>query len=208
MINLAQDFSTRRSLVFNAGLLAAGSVVAPVAASASAAAAGIPQDKATTHSEQKGPPLKFILDKNLELPTEQGSWLKMLTAAGIHAEATTDLVHIDELLKSGGPDFAYVPGADFVRLVLDNNPYYDGLVIATSKFTRFPYQTTLLVVRKDDPATSIEDLKGSKYGYMNKSCSSSYFPPAIMLESKGQDLNFLDAIEVAGWQPRVEDDAQ
>ena len=36
---------------------------------------------------------------------------------------------------------------------------------------------SVLVVRKDDPAESLMDLEGATYGYINKSCTSSYFPP-------------------------------
>jgi len=99
-------------------------------------------------------------------------------------------------------------GADSKNLKmrrLPGNPHYQGLVIATSKFTGEPYQRTLLVVRKDDPANSIDDLAGSTYGYMNKSCSSSYFPPAVMLNRQGKNFEqFLKIVEVPGWQNRVD----
>jgi ABC-type phosphate/phosphonate transport system substrate-binding protein len=84
------------------------------------------------------------------------------------------------------------------------NRNFQGLVIVTSKFTGEPSQRTLLVVREDDPANSIEDLAGSTYGYMKRFCSSSYFPPAMMLKNRGQNLNdFFKMVEVPGWQNRV-----
>ena len=129
-------------------------------------------------------PLTFILDKNLELPVTEKHWSDILAEAGITTEATTDLVHIDHLLANDGPDIAYVPGADFCVMLVKGNQHYRGLTIATSKFTGQPAQRTLLVVRKDDPANSLDDLAGSEYGYMNRSCSSSYFPPAILLQQK------------------------
>ncbi len=111
--------------------------------------------------------LTFILDKNLELPVTEKPWQEILSAAGIKAEATTDLVHIDHLLASDGPDIAYVPGADFCVMLVKGNRHYRSLPIATSKFSGAPSQRTLLVVRKDDPANSLDDLEGSEYGYMN-----------------------------------------
>ncbi|GAA4191916.1 hypothetical protein GCM10022252_32470 [Streptosporangium oxazolinicum] len=147
----------------------------------------------------------FVLDKNLGLPTDQEPLKGILTAAGVTAEATTDLVAIDERLAGDGPDIAYVPGADFCRLMLQGNQAYLGLVIATSKFTGEPGQRTLLVVRRDDPASGIGDLAGAEYGYMNESCSSSYFPPAILLNKMGERLDeFFTMKEVAGWQERVD----
>ncbi len=147
----------------------------------------------------------FILDKNLELPVTEKPWAEILSEAGISTQATTYLVHIDQMLAEGGPDFAYVPGADFCVMLTKGNPHYRGLTIATSKFTGQPAQRTLLVVLQDDPANSLDDLEGSEYGYMNRSCSSSYFPPAIMLQQKGKKLEeFLKIKAVPGWQPRVD----
>ncbi len=149
--------------------------------------------------------LTFILDKNLELPVTEKPWEDILSEAGIAVEATTDLVRIDHLLANDGPDIAYVPGADFCVMLVKGNQHYRGLTIATSKFTGQPAQRTLLVVRKDDPANSLDDLEGSAYGYMNKSCSSSYFPPAILLQQKGKKLEeFLEIKAVPGWQARVD----
>jgi ABC-type phosphate/phosphonate transport system substrate-binding protein len=196
---------TRRDLIVKAGLLTLSSAVAPSLASATVVPAKEASSKDAPRYEQTRSPITFVLDKNLNLPTDQEPWVGMLKAAGIKAHATTDLVHVDQLLVDNGPDIAYIPGGDFCKLILKGNPHYQGLVIATSKFTGEPYQRTLLVVRKDDPANSIDDLAGSTYGYMNKSCSSSYFPPAVMLNRQGKNFEqFLKIVEVPGWQNRVD----
>jgi phosphonate transport system substrate-binding protein len=44
-------------------------------------------------------------------------------------------------------------------------------------------------VKKDDPATSLDDLAKARYGYINRSCSSTYFPPAILLNRKSLNLD-------------------
>jgi phosphonate transport system substrate-binding protein len=158
----------------------------------------------TTHENQAQRPT-FVLNKNLGLPIHQKPWSEVLSEAGIVAEASTDLVHIDQLLADHGSDIAYVPGADVYVMIRKGNHYYCGLAIATSKFTGLPTQRTLLVVRKDDPANSIEDLAGADYGYMNNSCTSSYFPPAIILNRQGKRLDeFFKIREVPGWQNRVD----
>ena len=156
-------------------------------------------------NEGARPSIKFVLDENLGLPIHQKPWSEILSEAGIVTEESTDLVHIDQLLADHGPDIAYVPGADFCTMLRKGNHYYRGLVIATSKFTGEPIQRTLLVVHKDDPANSLDDLYNADYGYMNKSCSSSYFPPAILLNRQGKRLDqFLKIREVPGWQNRVD----
>lgn len=204
-MNNDHPLHTRRELIAKAGLLTLSSAVAQSLASATVVPTKEASSKDAPRHEQTRSPITFVLDKNLELPTDQEPWIGMLKAAGIKVHATTDLVYIDQLLAGNGPDIAYIPGGDFCKLILKGNPHYQGLVIATSKFTGEPYQLTLLVVRKDDPANSIDDLAGSTYGYMNRSCSSSYFPPAVMLNREGKNFEqFLKIVEVPGWQNRVD----
>ena len=129
--------------------------------------------------------LTFILNKNLGFPITEEPWTSIFSAAGIKAEATTDLAKVEQKLTEGGPNIAYVPGAGFCVMLRKGNPHYRGLVIATSKFTGQAAQRTLLLVRQDDPARSLDDLEGSEYGCLNRTRSSSFFPPAILLQQKG-----------------------
>lgn len=142
-------------------------------------------------------PLKFILDKNFGLSVDEKPWSDFLPAHGITAEATADLVHIHQSLADHQPDIAYIPIADFHRLTRKGDHHYRGLAMAMSKLTGQARQSSLLVVRKDDPAKSIDDLHGAKYGYINESCSSSYFPPAILLQRQGKKLaDFMHIMQV------------
>jgi ABC-type phosphate/phosphonate transport system substrate-binding protein len=151
------------------------------------------------------PSLTFLLNKNLDFPADSEPWTRLFAAEGITAEATTDIPRMNQLLESGTPDIAYVPGAAFCGMMLKGNAHYRALVIATSKFTGQPAQRTLMVVRHDDPASTFDDLEGSKYGFLNRSCSSSFFPPAIMLNEQGRQLDtFFELVQVAGWQSRVD----
>lgn len=149
--------------------------------------------------------LTFLLNKNLDFPVTAEPWTSLFSESGIDAEATTDIPRMNQLLADGVPDIAYVPGAGFCVMMRKCNAHYRGLVIATSKFTSQPAQRTLLVVRHDDRANTIEDLEGSTYGFLNRSCSSSFFPPAIMLNEKGKKLEtFFEIKQIAGWQDRVD----
>ncbi len=79
------------------------------------------------------------------------------------------------------PDVAYVPHRRLPPLFARGDRHYRGLAIATSKFTGRAKLPSVLVVRRDDPATGLDDLGGAEYGIINRSCSSSFFPPAILL---------------------------
>jgi ABC-type phosphate/phosphonate transport system substrate-binding protein len=149
--------------------------------------------------------LTFLLNKNLGFPATEEPWKSFLSAEGITADVTTDVTTMNQALAEGAPDVAYVTGAGYCVMMRNGNQHYRGLVIATSKFTGQPAQCSLLVVRQDDPAKSLNDLEGSEYGYINRSCSSSFFPPAILLNQKGKKLDtFFKLKQVPGWQERVD----
>lgn len=149
--------------------------------------------------------LSFVLDQNLGLPASDEPWKTTFAAAGITAEETTDLAAIDAALEKHEPDIAYVPTADFHRLVRSGDQFYRGLAIATSKFTGDPRQSSLLVVRADDPGTDLDDLSGADYGYINTSCTSSYFSPAILVTRLGKTWDkFLNFIPVPPWQGQID----
>jgi ABC-type phosphate/phosphonate transport system substrate-binding protein len=149
--------------------------------------------------------LYFLLDRNLGLPADGEPWKSFLDGLGIRTELSTDLVDIHQQVAEHKPDIAYIPIADFHRLIGKGDDYYHGFVISTSKFTGSVDLPSVLVVRKDDAAKSLEDLQGATYGYIDKSCSSSYFPPAIMLEKQGKQLDhFLKIKPVKAWQGQVD----
>lgn len=152
--------------------------------------------------------LVFLLDSNLGLSVGEKPWPDILSEAGIATEETTDLAAMDARIEKHEPDIVYMPSGDFLRMLARGDCTYEGLAIATSKFTGQPRLRALLVVRKDDEAESIDDLAGARLGYINRSCSSSYFPPAILLARQGKVLDdVLDLVEVTPgptWQGLVD----
>ena len=149
--------------------------------------------------------LMFLLDTNLGLPTDKKPWSDNLAAWGIKAVNTTDLPKLDKMMEDHEPDIAFMPIADFHRLRATGDDHYTGFAIATSKFTGTTKLPSVLVVRKDDPAKGLDDLEGATYGYINTSCSSSYFPPAILLEKEGKKLNeFLKIKPTKPWQGQID----
>jgi ABC transporter, phosphonate, periplasmic substrate-binding protein len=147
----------------------------------------------------------FLLDANLGLPVDEMPWSSLLSAAGIRAVSTTDLVHLDVAVARHEPDISYLPIAGFHRIVASGDNHYRGLAIATSKFTGTTHLPSVLVVRKDDPAANLDDLAGATYAYINKSCSSSYFSAAIVLVKQGKKLDeFFEIVPTAPWQGQID----
>src|SRR5271170_1112452 len=147
----------------------------------------------------------FLLDKNLGFSVDEKPWPGILSAAGIKTVETTDLPHLDDMVAKHEPDIAFMPIADFHRLLAHGDDHYRGFAIATSKFTGTTSLPSVLVVRDDDPARGLLDIEGARYGYINKSCSSSYFSPAILLQAHGKRLDrFFDIVPTAPWQGQVD----
>ncbi|MGD9987823.1 phosphate/phosphite/phosphonate ABC transporter substrate-binding protein [Pseudonocardia sp.] len=145
----------------------------------------------------------FVLDANLGLTVGEAPWVGFLAAAGIVAEPSTDLAAIDGELARHGADLGFVPAADYHRFADD--PAYRGLAIATSSRTGEPVQSSVLVVRADDPATSTADLDGATLGYVNTSCSSSWFAPALLTRRYDRRVaEFFTPVLVPPWQPQID----
>ncbi len=151
------------------------------------------------------PETKLLLDTNLGLAVGEKPWPEFLAAWRIEVEETIDLVHLDDMVANHEPDICFMPIADFHRLLSSGDDHYRGLAIGTSKFTGTTSLPGVVVVHKDDPARGLLDLEGAKYAYINKSCSSSYFSPAILLHQHGKRLNsFFEMVPMPPWQGQVD----
>ncbi len=145
----------------------------------------------------------FVLDSNLGLAVHEPHWADVLRRLRIEARASTDLVDIDRTLAEHRADLAFVPAADYHAFATD--PHYRGLAVATSRRTGRPDQDAVLVVARDDPARSVDDLVGATLGYVNTSCSSSYFAPALLTHRDGRRLrDTFDLVLVPAWQPQID----
>lgn len=148
--------------------------------------------------------MQFLVDSNLGLTVDQKPWSDILAGLGITTSLTDDLPELDRSVARHEPDVVFMPISDFHRLLATGDTHYRGLAIVTSKRTGSTRLPSVLVVRKDDPAEGIEDLRGAAFGYINTSCSSSYFCPAIVLNNLGDDLDeFFDLRPTAPWQGQI-----
>ena len=60
-------------------------------------------------------------------------------------------------------------------------------------------------MKRSNPATSWQQLKGAKLGYINTYCTTSYFSPSILLARDRLALNdFFDAFAVPPWQGQID----
>ena len=121
--------------------------------------------------------------------------------AGCAITSTLDLDALTTALLEHQFDFSYLPSANC--FCLRNDRAWRGLASALSSHTRSPAQSSVFVVKRTNPATSWQQLKGARLGYINTHCTTSYFAPSILLAREGFALNaFFDAFAVAPWQRR------
>lgn len=147
----------------------------------------------------------FLLDTNLGLALAEPPWPEVLETHEVATVETTDLVRLDAMMRAHEPHVAFLPIADFHRLLAEGDTHYRGLAIATSKYTGTTNLPSVLVVRHDDPASDLADLKGARSAYINKSCSSSWFSPAILLHERGETLTrYFEMVPTKPWQGQVD----
>lgn len=147
----------------------------------------------------------FLIDDNLGLHPGEKPWSDFLPRAGITTSTTTDLPELDRSVAAHEPDIVFMPIADFHRVWAAGDRYYRGFAIVTSKFTGGTALPSVVVVRKDDPATGLADLAGASFGYINRSCSSSYFALAILLQRIGFSLDgFATLRPTPPWQGQID----
>lgn len=147
----------------------------------------------------------FLLDANLGLVIADPPWPEVLETHEFATLETTDLGKLDAMMRAHEPHAAFLPIADFHRLAGEGDAHYRGLAIATSKFTGTTNLPSVLVVRRDDPATGLGDLAGARFAYIDRSCSSSWFSPAILLHEHGQTpTRYFEMVPTRPWQGQVD----
>jgi hypothetical protein len=147
----------------------------------------------------------FLLDTNLGLHPDEKPWTEIFPRAGIVTSSTTDLPELDAKVERHEPDVVLMPIADFHGLLARGDDYYRGFALLTSKFTGSTSLPSVMVVRSGDAATCLDDLAGTTYGYINRSCTSSFYSPAILLAQRGKVLEQFFTIEqTKPWQGQID----
>lgn len=147
----------------------------------------------------------FLIDTNLGLYPDEAPWCEVLPSLGIATISTIDLPELDRSVAEHEPDIVFMPIADFHRVLASGDRHYHGFAMVKSKFTGLTKLPSVLIVRKDDPAARLEDLSGATFAYINRSCTSSYFAPAILVHRLGRSLtDFFDLHATAPWQGQID----
>ncbi len=146
-----------------------------------------------------------MINPNFGFSVDEEPWSNLLPELGAAAQPSTDLAWIKQMMANHVLDLAYISISDFLRSLARGDEQYRGFAIGTSKFTGTTNLPSVLVVRRDDPAESFADLEGARYGYINTSCSSSYFPANIIAAKLGMRLaEFVDIVQVKAWQGQID----
>ncbi|WP_431238442.1 PhnD/SsuA/transferrin family substrate-binding protein [Mycolicibacterium aichiense] len=149
--------------------------------------------------------LSFLIDSNLGLDPAGEPWREVFARIGIASTSTTDLAELDRSVAAHEPDIVFLPIADFHRVLASGDRHYRGLTMLTSRLTGSTNLPSVLVVRKDDPATCLTDLAGASFGYINSSCTSSYYALAILVQRSGFSLaDFGVMCRTAPWQGQID----
>ena len=147
----------------------------------------------------------FLIDSNLGLDPAEEPWRSLFSRVGITSTCTADLPELDRSVAAHEPDIVFMPVADFHRVLASGDRQYRGLAMLTSKFTGATNLPSVLVVRADDPATCLADLAGASFGYINSSCTSSYYALAILLHHLGRSLaDFGVMVSTTPWQGQID----
>jgi phosphonate transport system substrate-binding protein len=149
------------------------------------------------------PPVAGAFDANLGFPLEHPYWRSFFSAESCDISSTADLGLLTETLLRHGLDFSYLPAASCFFLRGDDA--YQGLASALSQRARVAAQSSVLAVKRSNPAKRWQELRGARLGYINAYCTTSYFAPSILLAREGLALtSFFRAVPVAAWQGQID----
>lgn len=119
-----------------------------------------------------------------------------------------DLDHLVATIKKEMPIIAYVPVA--IAFEFRNDPTCYPVASALVGNTGSNTTSSLWIVRNDAKFEQIGDLKGTRYGRINRYCTSSFLAPAIVLKQNRLSVNdfFAEIVDVpvqtGNWQNQID----
>ena len=119
--------------------------------------------------------MKGGFDANLELPLGDPYWKSLFKSENSDVTSMHDLDTLTAALLEHRIRFLV---STFGQLLLfAQRPFLAGLASALSPRTKALAQSSVFVVTRSNPATSLQQLKGANLGYINTYCTTSYFAP-------------------------------
>lgn len=123
--------------------------------------------------------------------------------AGVKTEFVTGLSYktINEMLVSGAVDCGFICGLPYVMLHDRPDPAVDLLAVPIMKAPRYkgqPKYYSDLIVRKDSPYQTLQDLKGRTYVYNEELSNTGYNMPRYRLVQLGLTHGFFGKVTRSG----------
>lgn len=157
----------------------------------------VPSQNADT-LEAKAKPLEKLLGDRLGIP--------------VKVSVSTDYNTIIEAMASKQVDVGFLPPTAYVlakekgaaEVILQAQRF--GVDDATGAKTTelVDFYKSMIIVKKDSPIKSIEDLKGKKIAYQNVTSSAGYvWPAAVLMDAQIDPLNDVTPLTVKGHDQAV-----
>jgi phosphonate transport system substrate-binding protein len=154
-----------------------------------------------------GRPIRIVMSAAFVSESGIGVYEKISTylsrKANVQIEFVTGLSYrtINDMLESGAVDCGFICGLPYVMIHDRPDPVADLLVAPIMKAPRYegqPKYYSDLIVHKDSPYRSIQDLKGCTYVYNDELSNSGYNLPRHRLLQLGYTRGFFGAVLRSG----------
>ena len=146
----------------------------------------------------------FAHDANLGFQVDDPLWSGFLDRHGIEIAPYRDMAQLTRDLKEEPVAFAYLPAANY--FYLREAGTYRPLASAVYAAGGSSSFASLLVVSAEGDVAILDELRGRKLGYADRSCTSSYFAPAILLYEHSLDIDdlFSELVQVPPYQGQID----
>ncbi len=146
----------------------------------------------------------FAYDGNFRFDEHDPVWRDFFTAHAVTPVRFDDMAELTAALQASVQTVSYLPAANYfyVRDSEDYEPFASAVYAAESSTSL----TSVLVVSAASDVHSVEQLRGSRYGFVHEYCTTSYFAPALLVHKHGDTLAsfFSRLVRVAAYEPQIE----
>ena len=131
-------------------------------------------------------PIRFgltavVVRENLRFLDQWAYYLSKIMGQPVEFVRRRSYREIMDMLESGSLDFAWICGFPFVQ---NRDPEFIKL-LSVPIYQGKPLYHSFIIVHKDSPYRSIDDLKGKNFAYSDPESNSGYLYPQYLLAQKG-----------------------
>jgi phosphonate transport system substrate-binding protein len=146
----------------------------------------------------------FAYDGNFRFDEHDPVWRDFFNAHAVTPVRYDDMAKLTAELRADVQTVSYLPAANYFYVRdLDAYEPFASAVYAAENSTSL---TSVLVVRAASDVHSVEQLRGSRYGFVHAYCTTSYFAPALLVHKHGDTLAdlFGRLVRVAAYEAQVD----